>query len=125
MEKTLKEKQLEVLNSTIKYFNINNRSTTNSEGGSCWYHPQYGGTEGCAIGRLVKDKALCKKLDTLGSIGAGHAFLYLPHYLKDLTKEFLTEIQDLHDSSTNWNKSGLSERGRIALEKIKIKFNLR
>ena len=83
-------------------------------------------TLGCAIGRHILDKGLCKKLDNMsnGSVILDEVFELLPDNLKELGKNFLFEIQKLHDNKYNWNADGLSEKGVVAKNNIIQEFNL-
>jgi hypothetical protein len=109
----IKERQLEVLNDTIKHYNSNNRSFNDDN--QCVYYPTKN-SEGCAVGRLVKDKALCKEM---GSATIYSVFTRLPMELQDLSLPFLNDLQCLHDRKGNWIETGLSENGLEALKHIK------
>ncbi len=69
---------------------------------------------GCAIGRHIDDKDLCKDLDAglVKSISFTSNFNRLPQKLQDLTKNFLVCVQILHDTEGNWNSQGISEAGK-------------
>ncbi len=110
MEK-IKEKQLSILNDTISHYNSNNRSYIN---GSCVYYPTEN-SEGCAVGRLVKDKELCK---ALGTSSVNNIFSSLPDDIKELGHDFLNDLQQLHDNKDNWDGHGLSEKGKNAVERL-------
>lgn len=114
--KTLKEKRLEFLEDTVKHFNLNNRGYN---GDSCTY------SAGCAIGRHL-DKDLCRKLDfsLLSSVDEMHIFLQLPDNLRELGRNFLYDIQYLHDNRVHWNDTGLSEIGATSVYTIKEKYEL-
>ncbi len=120
--KTIKQKQLRILNETINNFNSTNRCVT--ENGSCNYYLE--GKQGCAIGRLIEDKELCKKLDKLdyGGVSYHNVFDLLPDELKELTKGFLSDLQNLHDESECWNETGLTNRGLNRVGGIKVEFDL-
>lgn len=113
----LQKAQLKFLNDTISHFNLRNLGIKNS---SCSYEA------GCAIGRHIKDKNLCKRLDNLynASVAKYNVFGSLPKNLKLLTQSFLIEVQKLHDSAINWNAEGLSERGKRRVHNIKLDFDL-
>ncbi len=124
---TIKEKQLKTLNDTIKAFNIGNLCIT--EKGMCRYYIE--GKQGCAVGRLIEDKELCKKLDLKGNTGFTNTgitnteiFNQLPDELKELTQDFLYHLQKLHDFTEFWNIDGLNKLGLEEVEIIKTKFEL-
>ncbi len=123
----LKEKQLKVLNDTVNHFNKGNRSVSNVHNNSsgCWYAPQNDTTTGCAIGRLIEDKSICRILDKRGAyISEENAFDLLPAELQALGQGFLINLQQLHDYGGNWNQTGLSEEGKREVEIIKNRYEL-
>lgn len=112
-KKLIKRRQ-ELLNDTINHYNSNNRSSSIS--GQCYYYPVSDKSEGCAIGRLIKDKELCKDF---GCRNLSDVFEQIPNELQELGKEFLMELQNLHDLKENWNENGLSENGKEQAEFIR------
>lgn len=117
----IKQRRLSLLEETASHFNINNRST-NSDGG-CTYYPVNLLSEGCAIGRLIKDKELCQNLDIHGYfIDDKNAFSKLPLDLQELGKLFLRTVQILHDEEKFWDNQGLTVKGEKAKQDIIIKF---
>ncbi len=117
----LQTKQLALLEDTIKFFNSENRCEIDS---GCKYFDE--SKYGCAIGRLIPDKELCKRLDLLESAGvsADIVFNQLPDNLKEYGQRFLICLQNLHDRKANWNNEGLSNDGKAAVDAIKIEFHL-
>ena len=113
MKKIFKRRE-DLLNDTINHYNSNNRSITLS--GQCYYYPVNDKSEGCAIGRLIKDKELCK---TFGCRNVNEVFSEIPKELQELGPEFLSQLQCLHDVGANWNESGLSENGKEVVEFIR------
>lgn len=122
MEKTLKEKQLDLLNETISFFNLGNRCIGSDSSTACFYY--YEGKEGCAIGRKIEDKELCKSLDKEGAVTRNYVFNLLPDNLKELGQDFLINVQGLHDTISFWTKTGLSEKGEEKVIEIKNEFEL-
>ena len=121
--KSIKERRLVVLNDTINHYNLKNLSFSciDKNKYQCFYYPQTDKTEGCAIGRLIKDKELCKEF---GSKSLKQVFEYLPSNLKGLGSAFLSDLQGLHDVQKNWNKIGLSKMGLRRVEIIKKEYSL-
>lgn len=136
---TLKEKQLRVLNETVLAYNNKTRSV-NASGSECFYYKE--GTQGCAIGRLIANKELCKKLD-IKHINEDNAkkkfgltnyyptdvstiFNRLPNDVKQLTKNFLRMLQILHDDDGKryWTDTGISDLGLQYVGTIKNEFQL-
>lgn len=115
MSKTLKEKQLSFLVETAEHYTAYNRCVDIN--GVCTYSPaivgKVGESEGCAIGRKL-DTDLALKLDRLGS-GASVKnkviWNLLPEDMRELGQDFLSFVQDLHDTERYWNYMGLSEQG--------------
>lgn len=119
---TLQQRQLAFLEDTAKHFNSTNLCTT---GSTCKYY--WEGFDGCAIGRHIKDKDLCRQLD-LARGGSGvsnfEVFILLPEELKELGQGFLSKVQSLHDCRENWDGNGLTQSGREAADEIKREFSL-
>lgn len=83
----------------------------------CVYSPT-SSSPGCAIGRHIEDKTLCKKWDEK-SVPVQFIFDDLPINLKELGKHFLRLVQALHDNKENWNEAGLTELGKNKIDNIK------
>ena len=123
METTQSQQREVLLNETIAHYTSSNRSIN---GDVCNYKPSKT-SEGCAIGRKIADKELCTILDSTSlSLKDGtsvfYVFYLLPEDLKILGKEFLSELQDLHDSPNHWNKTGLTYEGQRKVELIRENF---
>lgn len=131
---TVKEKQLRILEETVEYYSQNpeERRCVNSKNGKCYYHGKNAQkkSEGCAVGRLLSNE-LQLELDenyTLNSkednSSVSGIFHNLPDDIKDLGKQYLHNLQQLHDQDFYWNnESGLSESGKLEYELIKNKIN--
>lgn len=113
---TIKQKRLTVLEETVKHFNSNNRSTI---GAVCVYSGV-----GCAIGRLIKNKQLCKELDSycVSAVDSKNVYPKLPKNLQKLGIDFLKDLQTLHDREVNWNDKGISDVGREITNDIKKQY---
>lgn len=120
----LQQKQLKVLMYEVAFRNSTNRSYSDYD-----KRCKYSGI-GCAIGRLISDKKLCKKLDKYRSpagfslTSVTDVFKMLPEDIKSLDKYFLIDLQYLHDTEKHWTPQGLSEIGEKFVENIKSKFQL-
>ena len=115
----LQKRRKAVLDDAIAYFNKNTRSF--NEQGNCCYQPTPT-SQGCAVGRLIADKELCKTLDAnLENTGVGvtRVFNKLPIEVQELGESFLTDLQSLHDGYYNWDETGLSEDGISRVNSIK------
>jgi hypothetical protein len=127
-EDELKAKRLEFLNETISFYTSENRCI--DDNGNCKYY--FEGKPGCAIGRHIEDKELCKNLDSNlpdtffggASVSYDYIFNELPAHLKILGKEFLHMVQQLHDNADNWDINGITIHGDKSINEIKRKFNL-
>lgn len=122
----LQQKQLAFLEDTIGHYNINNRCV---KYGECRYSPKSIGlegiSEGCAIGRHLTEKlalSLDKGSNTV--VYKPEVFKKLPGSLRKLGKDFLSEVQCLHDNTRNWDESGLSVEGENKVRMINLQFNL-
>lgn len=118
----LKAKRLAFLEETAAFYNLGNRCF--NESGLCQYF--VGGKAGCAIGRHIQNKTLCRRLDKLedGSIQAIHdeafpIYQKLPEKLRELGIQFLVLMQDLHDEASYWDENGLSRSGKDRIKFIK------
>ena len=133
-QQELTQKRRAVLDDTIAHFNLKNRSViyaTKSFGGRCKYFSVAGGGEGeirgCAIGRLIQDKGLCRRLDDetpTTSVSNPVVFEQLPPELQELGQDFLSRLQNLHDIEGNWDEKGLSEEGKSYVADIRACFGL-
>ncbi len=119
--RTLKDLQLTFLEETVAHYNINNKAY-DSDG--CTYSSIDDISKGCAIGRHIRDKTLCKRLDKIGGVGKHNVFKLLPKKLQKLGQKFLRKIQSLHDNEYNWSAIGLSYHGKTQVKLIKKEFNL-
>jgi hypothetical protein len=94
----------------------------------CTYDHEVNG--GCAIGSEVsKKKAL--ELEVIGGgIIDDHIFEALPKRLKKIGREFLKEVQSLHDNDINWEKgrtgesSVWSNRGQRRINELITEFTV-
>lgn len=77
---------------------------------------------GCAVGRRIEDKELCKSFDGMGTVH--HIFRKLPYSLSRFGAVFLRELQKLHDHEDNWNDCGLSPAGAVVARDIEQRVRL-
>jgi len=119
---TLQEKQLFYLNEVTKRFNLNNLSITDN--GMCVYK-SINASGGCAVGFLLTENR-SKSLDAFGYSGvdSSDVFEELPPWLQNFSKDFLRDLQQLHDDKDNWVEIGLSELGIEKVSSIKLKYKL-
>lgn len=119
----LQTKQAEFLKETIEHFNLNNRGMMN---GKCSYEA------GCAIGRKIADKDLCRQLDERAgpnspdssAIDDQVTFSRIPLELQQYGVRFLSSLQRLHDVTSNWNNDGLTMQGYNEACEIAAYFGL-
>jgi hypothetical protein len=121
----LQQKQLQFLTETIEHYSPSPytlRCTT--ETGICKYQPTET-SRGCAIGRHLP-LYLAQEFDTYAnaSVSTCKIFDQLPQNLKELTQQFLTMVQNLHDVKSNWSVDGLSREGIIVVNTIKTMIGL-
>ena len=118
----IQKRRKAVLDDTIAYFNTNTRSI--DETLKCCYRPTEL-SEGCAVGRLIKDKELCKQLDAnLEGVGTGvvRVFNKLPIEVQELGESFLCDLQSLHDLGGYWDENGLRESGVERANRIREQY---
>lgn len=119
----LQQKQLALLNETLAHYNSTNRSVGAVQQ-ECKYYSN--DTTGCAIGRLIEDKELCKKLDNLvhSSVNDSEVWKLLPESVKQYEQSFLDSLQSLHDTDVFWNEFGVTSKGESMVNAMKEKFGL-
>jgi hypothetical protein len=95
--------QMGLLVSTAKHYNHKNLGRKSD--GLCSYEA------GCAVGRLISNKTLCKVLDERNSSAVADVFSRLPKSVQKYGKAFLAALQSLHDNESNWDDKGLTANG--------------
>ena len=121
----IKERRLALIEDTMNHFNTTNRAIKkNIHGGNmCTYAPVDGVSSGCAIGRLITDKALCFEMDEFDtSVDDDKIIARLPSEVKKLGISFLSKLQQLHDQEKYWNSLGLSVQGVVYADNLKDEF---
>ncbi len=96
------------------------------EGLGCFYSSKTTNkpnSEGCAIGRHIKDEETKKQLDIIGNISMVFTMGYqdlLPDWMVWFGERFLRDVQMFHDINQNWNvkSNKLSEAGKTHLKEI-------
>lgn len=117
-EQEIKQKRSEFLEEMVAHFNSENRGI-NPETGNCSYE------HGCAIGRKIADKELCKSFDSRTANNTANAlFDRFPEELKILGGRFLRDCQKLHDDERAWDKEGITSFGQIKVGQIKDDYIL-
>lgn len=116
-----KEQKIALLEETTNFFNSQNRCRDKIDGG-CKYYMK--GLNGCAIGRLIEDKELCKELDKMEGTEVSNIKIFelLPENLQEYGQSFLVELQKLHDTEYYWNDEGLSLAGEVFKKQMKDKI---
>lgn len=88
--------RIEVLNDTIKYF-WGSKERQCVANGTCQYKATET-SEGCAIGRLLTPELAASLDQNLGVVN-DKIFNKLPLSLQSLGQDFLSMLQDLHDTA--------------------------
>lgn len=118
----------ELLYDTVHHYNSGNRCVTDSV---CTYSPITIGkenSEGCAIGRWLSPE-LALQIDT-ERIGQNSSIsdvidLYpFPEWMKKMGRVFLKTLQNLHDSNSCWDETGLSQGGEDYVKVMCKDWNL-
>jgi hypothetical protein len=118
--KTIKERRLEILKWEKENRTSQNRAVNNSL--ACLYS----GEIGCGVGRLIEDKDLCARLDSLGGgagVGRQQVFEQLPENVRELGQDFLKDLQKLHDDGQYWTPDGLSDDGNDFMTVLEEKWS--
>ena len=96
-----------------------------SDGESCVYQSREDPEHKCAVGRCMTKEALESLGQTEGSVqelesGSPDGVLdtlLIPKY-RGHSIHFWEDLQDFHDSKSNWDENGLSPFGRIAFKAL-------
>ena len=130
----IKEERLKFLEDTITYYSadVNRRCVGESSETSprCKYSPKNaakeGVSDGCAMGRhMTAENKLKADNVFVATSDSGIANVIdlnpdiLPTSIVALGKDFLGNMQELHDLDRNWVDSGLSSQGKNKVERIK------
>lgn len=126
--------QLEYLLDTLEYYSVDpekRRSFILIEPGrqSCKYAPVKETSEGCAIGRKLIgtteqkqawDKSYASYMGIVGTyLGPINDVVDIrPEWMKDMSMNFLQELQRFHDNKSNWADVGLTREGKYNLKSI-------
>jgi hypothetical protein len=110
------------LSKELTYFVENPNKRCRDIRGNCRYSGKTLGldTEGCLIGRMMSEDVRVRA-DRDGVDGIDDLLEYLDEkgldveFLRDKNVDVLRDFQDLHDNSSYWEESGLSDRGRERL----------
>lgn len=129
-QQELRERKLQILDETVKYYSEDLSRRALDENFMCMYKTPEG--KMCAVGRCMRDDAPFKDLNTQGELLSLEIIRdvefkkqdkKLDTLLKDKYKgvniEFWMTLQSLHDQSLNWESGGLSEMGEVELNRIK------
>lgn len=121
----MKNKKLKLLEETILYYSENTLRRCRKDK-TCFYDGSRNTeveSQGCAIGRILP-KELAKQLDdeyTFGSKLSDVVDVYhlLPIEIQDYGVQFLSRLQQIHDANDYWDGNGLTEAGKIAVQRFK------
>lgn len=120
MKKTIKQRRLEFLEDTIKFYSedVKRRAAIDVyEGRSqCFYRTEDG--RKCAIGRWIPDDKYNNLMEGEAVCGK-NVMSFLPKKISDLESAFLMAVQALHDISSYWTEEGLSDAGINKVGEIK------
>lgn len=121
----MKTRQRLLLEETAAFYNSRNRCVTGKSKSmydGAYYRPEY--PHGCAVGRMLtmnerKDMELRHPSTTVFGI-----FYDLPYDIQVFGKDFLTQLQGLHDNGSHWDKNGITESGKLYVERMMKNFEL-
>jgi hypothetical protein len=126
----ISERREAFLEDTLAYFSVDpekRRCTRNNDGtGFCSYSPatvqKTETSEGCAIGRHLPPELQLELDEVQGTVGNLEVWLLIPAELKELGRDFLADVQLLHDTSRHWTAGGLSDSGKQYVEEIRMDY---
>lgn len=122
----IQKAQLKMLNEVVEYFSADPIPRRNANDLNCQYKPFKSTSKGCAIGMYIEDVEIQKEMDIIGPI----KFIVkdkpqlLPKWMLELGGDFLSEVQQLHDGQSYWNRHGLTPLGETIVSRIKDKYGL-
>lgn len=107
--------KVEIIEETAKQYTTSTRAYDEASQ-SCEYVTSDG--KRCAVGRCIKDDKVELVSERLGNhVVCSLNFLQIKQLFKPEYKghgfNFWADLQELHDQRTYWNKSGLSDQGRV------------
>lgn len=123
-----RQRMLEVLNETVEYYSEDTSRRAVVRVGSsrtCEYLTSDGRM--CAVGRCIIDP------ENVPSVGDGNNTFYFgvkdritfkPEY-QGLPDDFWAELQELHDSESCWDESGITSYGKEVMYDLCDRFLLR
>jgi hypothetical protein len=125
-EEELKKARLTFLEDTSQFYSedpVGRRSV------DCHGKSKYRDSNGnrCAIGRYIPDEDYSYFLEGMSiesKDNRGDYLIKLPSSLEKLGREFLGQVQSLHDTNYNWDEKGLSSVGKSTFDYIKQYFRL-
>jgi hypothetical protein len=115
--------QQEMFDIVVTYFNSTNRGIDDFNLYCYYLSPT--GTK-CAIGIFLNDN-LCEQLNIEAegtAVNNPEIFKKLPSKLQKLSKNFLVDMQLLHDAPDFWNEKGITELGKEKATDIAKRYNL-
>lgn len=125
----IKNKCYDLLEETVSFFSRNDRAVVHKDGHPKPVYITPDGTNGCAIGRLMKIESEDDKkfLEENNNTPPNLLFRRIyenkrSHLIKEIEEypfDFLMNLQGLHDDRRNWVENGLSKRGKEQYELLK------
>lgn len=121
---TIEQKRLALLDETVEYYTTHSRATILKPDGTntfCSYVATEG-NDGCAIGRKISPELRAKLQVSNSTVGGDYdTYIALPTELQELGREFLSELQCLHDGRELWDKK--EENGNVLTEKGVLRYD--
>lgn len=112
--------KIEIIKETANYYNSNNRGYNETLNVCLYYDTQTKNM--CAVGRCLSNpKKLANKYNHIIVLFENKVITFRSlkseYRIKD--KYFWKKLQIFHDTKENWNKKGLSTKGKVAYSKLK------
>lgn len=121
-----KEEYLALLEDTVKYYSEDPSRRSKNDSGYCVYKSENGNR--CAVGRfLVKDFNYYlynteNSVEDLYNYYSETDEFLIPEY-RGYDIDFWSTLQVFHDEGKYWDKTGLTDDGKLAVERIKMHIN--
>ncbi len=123
--------KLEILNETVDFYSADPKRRSYSVVDGCTYNSEDG--THCAVGRCLLPeyhelgtylKGNNATISTLVEYNGNDFDALLQEQYRGHEMEFWKRLQILHDSPENWDKSGITFDGELAVNKIIVTFEL-
>lgn len=112
--KTIQERRLEFITTELQPYIDNPSLRAINSKGLCVYLDKTTGNK-CLVGKQIPKEKYKEEFEDESLYGSDKVWESLPEEIKELGREFLSELQHLHDSSKFWSPE-FNKEGKTYLE---------